>query len=68
MLGAQLFDMAARIASISDRSSSSTVPASVGRGRRRRATIRAVLPTVTPQLVANNGLIALRAAIADPDR
>jgi ATP-dependent DNA ligase len=27
-----------------------------------------VVPTVTPQLVANNGLLALRAAIADPDR
>jgi bifunctional non-homologous end joining protein LigD len=27
-----------------------------------------VLPTVTPQLVANNGLDALRSAIADPDR
>jgi hypothetical protein len=27
-----------------------------------------VLPTVTPHLVANNGLTALRAAIADPER
>ena len=27
-----------------------------------------MLPTVTPQLVANNGLAAMRAAIADPDR
>jgi ATP-dependent DNA ligase len=27
-----------------------------------------VVPTVTPQLVANNGVPALRAAIADPER
>jgi hypothetical protein len=27
-----------------------------------------VLPTVTPQLVANNGFDALRSAIADPER
>jgi len=29
---------------------------------------RIVVPTVTPQLVAGSGVLALRAAIADPDR
>jgi ATP-dependent DNA ligase len=41
----------------------------VGIKLRPAATIRSVpIPAVLPQLVANDGLTALRAAIADPDR